>query len=99
VLEAYLVEYGINSRHADIVFELAEEDRRDKCDAAWEFEDFLEVVLFDEHGFMRTSDEAFAAVDAAVLVDMRFAVAHADSLGGADPHAVRAAFANGFVYL
>ena len=59
----------------------------------------LEVVLFDEHGFVRTCDKAVAAVDAAILVDMRLSVAYAYRLGRADPHAVRATFANVFVYL
>ena len=99
MLEAYLFEDGIDARHADVVFKLTQEDGWDKCDAARIFKDFLEVVLFDEYGFMRTCYEAVAAVDAAVFVDMRFPVADTDSLRGAHSHAVGAAFANVFVYL
>src|SRR5699024_5979866 len=48
-------------------------------------------------GVVRANADAFAAVDAALFQNMRFAIAHANRLGGAALDAVDAAHAKFFV--
>jgi hypothetical protein len=76
---------GINA-----VGKLAGENCRNECNPGFKIVYVIEIILLNNDGTYRTYTVALSAIDTPVGMQLRFAAHHADCLGRADIHTMRA---------